>query len=104
MARRLGMAPRTLRRHLKQEGTRYSTMLDAARRRDALRLLDNPSLPANRIAELLGYEDPANFTRAFRRWTGQSPSQYRRARAEPGEACSSNRVTSGRRCYSVSPR
>jgi len=77
MARRLGMAPRTLRRHLLQEGTRYSTLLEAARRREALRLLDNPSLAAHQIAEMLGYEDPANFTRAFRRWTGQTPSQYR---------------------------
>ncbi|WP_428263888.1 AraC family transcriptional regulator ligand-binding domain-containing protein [Haliangium sp.] len=77
MARRLAMAPRTLRRHLRDEGTRYSTLLEAARRREALRLLDNRSLATHQVAEMLGYEDPANFTRAFRRWTGQTPRQYR---------------------------
>lgn len=80
MAKRLGMAPRTLRRHLQNEGTRYSTLVEAARRREALRLLDNPRLPAHEVAELLGYVDAANFTRAFRRWTGQTPSQYRSER------------------------
>ncbi|HJK91278.1 MAG TPA: AraC family transcriptional regulator [Polyangiaceae bacterium LLY-WYZ-15_(1-7)] len=82
MARRLGMAPRTLRRHLGKEGTRYSDLLEAARRRDALRLLDNRALTAQEVAEMLGYRDAANFTRAFRRWTGQTPSQYRAATAE----------------------
>lgn len=76
-ARRLGMAPRTLRRRLKQEGTRFSDLLETARRRDALRLLDNRKLAAHEVAEMLGYVDAANFTRAFRRWTGQTPTQYR---------------------------
>jgi len=83
MARRLHTTPRTLRRHLRQEGTRYSTLLEGARRRDALRLLGNPSLGVREVAEMLGYDDPANFTRAFRRWTGQTPSQYRRALRSP---------------------
>ncbi len=77
MARRLGMAPRTLRRHLQLEGTRYSALVDAAQRREALRLLDNSRLTAHEVADLLGYVNAANFTRAFRRWTGQTPSQYR---------------------------
>jgi len=84
MARHLGMAPRTLRRHLQHEGTSYSALLEAARRREALRLLDQPSLPTHRIAAMLGYEDPANFTRAFRRWTGRTPSQYRSRKHEEG--------------------
>ena len=37
-------------------------------------------LEVQRVAGLLGYQDPANFTRAFRQWTGQTPSQYRDAR------------------------
>ncbi len=84
MARRLGMAPRTLRRHLQNEGTRYSTLVETARRREALRLLDNPRLQAHEVAELLGYVDAANFTRAFRRWTGQTPSQYRSEHGRKG--------------------
>jgi len=77
IAKLLAMAPRTLRRHLKQEGTSYSSLLETARRRDALRLLDNPQLAAHEVAQMLGYVDAANFTRAFRRWTGQTPTQYR---------------------------
>ena len=84
-ARRLGVAPRTLRRHLSQEGTRYSDLLEAARRRDALRLLGNPRLTAAEVAEMLGYLDPANFTRAFRRWTGKTPTQYRGERRAADE-------------------
>ncbi|MAQ14686.1 MAG: hypothetical protein CMN30_07805 [Sandaracinus sp.] len=76
-ARKLGMAPRTLRRHLKDEGTGFSELLEGARRRDAMRLLDNPDLAAHEVATMLGYVDAANFTRAFRRWTGRTPTQYR---------------------------
>lgn len=77
LARRSHMSPRTLRRHLEREGASYSSMLEAARRRDALRLLDNPALAVRDVAELLGYENPANFTRAFKRWTGRTPSKHR---------------------------
>jgi len=77
MARRLHTTSRTLRRHLQREGTRYSELLEEARRRDALRLLGNRQLGIQYVAEMLGYEDPANFTRAFRRWTGRTPTQYR---------------------------
>lgn len=77
LARRSHMTPRTLRRHLEREGESYSAMLEAARRRDALRLLDNPALAVRDIAEMLGYENPANFTRAFKRWTGTTPSAHR---------------------------
>lgn len=78
----LNMTSRTLRRRLEQEGSKYSTLLEQARRRDAIRLLDTPDMDIQKIAELLGYSDPANFTRAFRQWTGQSPSQYRQTRKQ----------------------
>lgn len=77
MAERLHMSARTLRRRLQEEGTQYSALLDEARRRDALRLLGNETLDIQRVAELLGYADPANFTRAFRKWTGVTPTAYR---------------------------
>jgi AraC-like DNA-binding protein len=80
IARQLNMTPRTLRRRLDQEGTSFKRLMEEAKRRDALRLLDDYDLDIQRVAELLGYQDPANFTRAFRQWTGQTPSEYRATR------------------------
>ena len=59
---------------------------EEARRRDACRLLDEPELEIRRIAELLGYADPANFTRAFKSWTGRAPREWRaeQVRVEAG--------------------
>lgn len=76
----LNITARTLRRRLDQAGTSYKTLLEEAKRRDAIRLLDDRELDIQKVAGLLGYQDPANFTRAFRGWTGQTPSQYRLAR------------------------
>ena len=76
-ARRLGVTARTLRRRLCEEGSRYTALIDAVRLRDAVILLDNPAVEIHQIAEQLAYQDPANFTRAFRKWTGKTPSQYR---------------------------
>jgi AraC-like DNA-binding protein len=73
----LGVTARTLRRRLCEEGSRYTALIDAVRLRDAVILLDNPAVEIHQIAEQLAYQDPANFTRAFRKWTGKTPSQYR---------------------------
>lgn len=80
VARRLRTNPRTLRRHLALEGSGYAALLDEARRRDALRLLQRDELALGEVATRLGFENQANFTRAFKRWQGETPSQYRRAR------------------------
>ncbi|HET8706005.1 MAG TPA: helix-turn-helix transcriptional regulator, partial [Pseudomonadales bacterium] len=77
LSKMLNMTPRTLRRKLQLEGSKYSQLLEESRRRDAVKLLDNRNLEVQKVAELLGYADPANFTRAFRQWTGQTPSEYR---------------------------
>ncbi len=77
IAERLNMSPRTLRRKLQDHGSNYKKLLDDVRRRDALTLLDNPEIEIQKIAALLGYENPANFTRAFKSWTGKTPSGYR---------------------------
>ncbi|MGM0563968.1 MAG: AraC family transcriptional regulator [Pseudomonadota bacterium] len=79
VADRLHMTPRTLRRHLHEEGQSYQSLLEEARRRDSARLLDSAGLEVRRIAEWLGYTDPANFTRAFKSWTGMTPSAWRQA-------------------------
>lgn len=80
LAERLHMSPRTLRRKLQAQGGSYRRLLEDVRRRDAVQLLENPALEIQKVAELLGYADPANFTRAFRLWTGKTPSQFRAMR------------------------
>ena len=73
----LGMSSRTLQRVLLEYGTSFSEVLDSFRRELTSELLANMQLPTQDIAFLLGYAEPSTFYRAFRRWTGTSPSQYR---------------------------
>lgn len=73
----LHVSPRTLKRQLAQQGTGFSRIAEEARRQKALLLLEQKDLGIERIAERLGYSDVANFTRAFKRWTGQTPTAYR---------------------------
>lgn len=76
-AARLHLSTRTLKRRLQDAGSSYRQLLDEVRYRDALRLLANPDLEMQQIAQALGYTDPACFTRACRRWTGKPPSALR---------------------------
>ncbi|NUP07803.1 MAG: AraC family transcriptional regulator [Polyangiaceae bacterium] len=78
VAARLHVSARTLKRRLATEGKDYSTLLAEARRDKALLLLRTTDLPIEAVAERVGYSDVANFTRAFRRWTGTTPSAARR--------------------------
>lgn len=79
-ARRLSVSSRTLKRRLAEQGTTFSTLIDDARRRRALLLLEDRRLTIDAIAMHLGYSDTANFTRAFKRWTGQTPGEARSSR------------------------
>ncbi len=76
-AGRLGMSVRTLQRRLKFCGIDFEDLLDQTRRDEALRLLAESSHTMTEIAYSVGYSDPAHFTRAFKRWTGLSPSRFR---------------------------
>ena len=78
-ARLSGLSVQSLQRHLRQQNYTYRAVLDAARRARAVELLLNTQLPLLDIALCIGYEDHATFTRAFRRWMGCSPSEFRRA-------------------------
>ena len=78
IAARLGLSPRTLMRRLESENSSYRDLVDRVRLTLARDWLKNTDMPVSRIAELLGYGDPANFGRAFRRWTGISPGAMRR--------------------------
>jgi AraC-like DNA-binding protein len=75
-ARLFHMTPRTLHRRLREEGTSYQTILDEERRRLAVQYLQNSKFTIQEIAFNLGYTDPANFRRAFKRWENMTPSEY----------------------------
>lgn len=77
VAAQLHMSERTLKRKLAERGLSFSSMLEEVMKRDAMHLLNDPAMSIQDIAMQLGYQDRANFTRAFRRWTGQTPSDYR---------------------------
>jgi AraC-like DNA-binding protein len=78
VASELRVSARTLKRKLALQGVTYSDLLEVKRREVALLLLRSPSLSLDEVAEQLGYSDVANFSRAFRRWTGGAPGAYRR--------------------------
>jgi AraC-like DNA-binding protein len=64
---------------LRQNGYTYREILNFARRDREAGLLQETDAPVLEIALSLGYEDHANFTRAFIRWTGRTPTEFRRA-------------------------
>jgi AraC-like DNA-binding protein len=76
MAGRLHLSVRTFKRRLAEQGTSFRALLEEVQRIDAIELLSRRHVPLARIAEELGYADPANFTRAFKRWTGMTPSAF----------------------------
>lgn len=78
LAGQLHLSVRSLSRKLAAQGTSFAQLLEAARGRDALQLLEHSDLKLADIAGRLGYLNPANFTRAFRGWMGEAPSQYRK--------------------------
>ncbi|CFX06745.1 conserved protein of unknown function [Candidatus Filomicrobium marinum] len=77
VASKLGTTRRSLQRRLKEEGTTFNRVAEAILLRRAEQLLRESEAPVTDVAFMLGYGDAAHFTRAFRRWTGVSPSQYR---------------------------
>jgi AraC-like DNA-binding protein len=73
----LHMSSRTLKRKLQEHGTSFHQLLEDARRAESIRLLRTTSLTVEQIAERLGYSDPSNFCRAFRKWTAATPNGFR---------------------------
>src|SRR6185369_6053431 len=76
-AKQLHMSPRTLQRKLAEANTTYLKLVDDARKDLALRYIEDPRRSVTDITFSLGFSQPSAFTRAFRRWTGRSPSDYR---------------------------
>jgi AraC-like DNA-binding protein len=70
---------RTLQRRLKSAGLNFNRMINESRYRHACDKLRNSNMSVTEIAGLLGYSDAAHFSRAFRRWSGVSPSEFVKA-------------------------
>ncbi|MBB3181670.1 helix-turn-helix domain-containing protein [Variovorax sp. Sphag1AA] len=82
MASTFKMTERTLRRRLAGEGTSYSNIADQVRHAMATHHLQRPGASVEQIALITGFSDSANFRRAFVRWTGMTPAQFRRQQLE----------------------
>jgi AraC-like DNA-binding protein len=78
IARKLAMSGRTLQRRLKDEGILFNELLDAARFAAARTYLSQRDVAGSEVAYLLGFAEPSSFNHAFKRWSGQTPSEYRR--------------------------
>lgn len=78
IAAKLHMSSRSLQRRLRGEGTSFAQVLSDLRRDLALRYLQDGRIAIGEVGFLLGFLDVAAFQRAFKRWTGTTPAQYRR--------------------------
>ncbi|MEX2476541.1 AraC family transcriptional regulator [Marinobacter sp.] len=83
VAATLFVSERTLKRRLQEEQASFQNLVDDVRLERAGELLKNTGMNLSQIADALGYADAANFTRAFKRWTGTSPSRYRSQTLQP---------------------
>ncbi len=81
IARRLAMSPRTLQRRMRARGAFFNDVLDAMRYRTAKCYLDQGDIAVTEVAYLLGFAEPSSFNRAFKRWSGRTPTDYRRQAA-----------------------
>ncbi len=78
-----GMSARSLQRRLRESRLDFGHLVEEARFDSARRMLVDPGLKIVDVAAELGYSDSANFTRAFRRWTGVPPREFRRSQHAP---------------------
>lgn len=78
VAQSLSLSKRTFERRLSQEGTSFRQILDLTRAELALEFLAQPEYTLCEVSYLLGFKEPNSFLRAFKRWHGQTPSEYMR--------------------------
>jgi AraC-like DNA-binding protein len=86
MARQLHMSRRTLQRKLAESNTTYQKLVDDTRRDLALRYIEDAGKSITDVTFLLGFSGQSAFTRAFKRWTGMSPTTYREQKQAPATA------------------
>ncbi|KAF1066182.1 MAG: putative HTH-type transcriptional regulator [Pseudomonas citronellolis] len=77
VAQALGMSVRNLHRHLLRHATTFTALLEDTRRQLAFDYLRQSAGPVNEVCYRLGFNEPSSFNRAFRRWTGLTPGQWR---------------------------
>ena len=77
IASSVNLSQRSLQRKLKQQGVSFSQLVESTRRELGLQYVRDPQYSFNEVAFLLGFTEPANFSRAFKRWYDKSPSQFR---------------------------
>ncbi len=77
VAKEFGLGSRVLQILLQEEGTSFQKLLDLARKKIAKEYLTDPTVTIQEISFFLGFSEPSAFHRAFRRWTGRTPSEYR---------------------------
>lgn len=80
VARKLGTSRRTLQRRLQEAGTAFAALIEEVRRDAAKQLLADPQLSVAEASAQFGVSEPSAFQRAFRRWNGVSPGEWRKAR------------------------
>jgi len=73
------MSVRSLQRRLKEAGTTFRTVLDMVRKDLASTYVHDPDIELAEVAFLLGFSDQSDFSRAFKRWTGNPPSEVRKS-------------------------
>jgi AraC-like DNA-binding protein len=77
IAKQLGMHERTLNRRLREEGSTFRQELREIRFSIAKHLLADTNMPLSKIAEVLDYSDETAFSRAFKRWSASTPTEWR---------------------------
>jgi AraC-like DNA-binding protein len=77
IAGELGLSLRTLHRRLAEDGLSYQSIIDGMRRSLATELLENTHMAIEQVAERVGFADATSFRKAFKKWTGQAPSDLR---------------------------
>lgn len=83
VARKLAFSTRSLQRRLMDEGVSFTDLVDEVRREEARRYVAEGRLSLGEIAFVLGFSQPSAFFRAFKRWTGATPGEFRSGRAAP---------------------
>jgi AraC-like DNA-binding protein len=79
VARKMDLSGRSLQRHLSIHNTTFEAVMNRVLTRHAATLLEQGETQITQVAMQLGYADPSHFVRAFRRWTGQTPGEFRRS-------------------------